>query len=89
MLKRFRAAVTNEELEQKLYGKAGTKQAHRRLAEPDWSHIHQPSSLTRQQALVECRHEPRRSPASLDLHIFSRQVKRKMSAEAVANTPLE
>src|SRR5215831_3935028 len=48
-LKRFRAAnltwpfaeqATDEELEQKLYGKGGTKQGHRRLAEPDWSHIH-------------------------------------------------
>jgi transposase len=48
-LKRFRAAnltwpfaeqATDEELEQKLYGKVGTKQGHRRLAEPDWSHIH-------------------------------------------------
>lgn len=47
-LTRFRAAgltwplaedVTDDELEDKLYGKAGNKQGHRRIAEPDWPKI--------------------------------------------------
>ena len=48
-LQRFRAAgrtwplaedVTDEALETTLYGAAGTKQGHRRHAEPDWAGIH-------------------------------------------------
>jgi transposase len=48
-LKRFAAAgltwplaaeVTEEALEERLYGKAGTKQGHRRHTEPDWAGIH-------------------------------------------------
>jgi transposase len=48
-LKRFVAAgltwplaeeATEEALEERLYGKAGTKQGHRRHAEPDWAGIH-------------------------------------------------
>ena len=48
-LKRFAAAgltwplaaeVSEEALEERLYGKAGTKQGHRRHAEPDWAGIH-------------------------------------------------
>lgn len=48
-LKRFASAglswplaeeITDEELEDKLYGKVGSKQGHRRLAEPDWGRIH-------------------------------------------------
>lgn len=32
--------ITDEVLEDRLYGSAGTKQGHRRHAEPDWSRIH-------------------------------------------------
>jgi len=32
--------VTDEDLENRLYGTAGTKQGHRRVTEPDWSRIH-------------------------------------------------
>jgi transposase len=48
-LKRFEAAgltwplaehVTEEALEARLYGPAGSKQGHRRHAEPDWAGIH-------------------------------------------------
>jgi transposase len=48
-LQRFQAAelawplpdpVTDEELEAALYKNAGTKQGHRRHAEPDWAMIH-------------------------------------------------
>jgi len=34
------AEVSEEALEERLYGKAGTKQGHRRHAEPDWAGIH-------------------------------------------------
>jgi len=33
-------AVNDSELEAKLYKNAGTKQGHRRHAEPDWASIH-------------------------------------------------
>jgi transposase len=46
-VKRFQAAglswpldVTEEVLEARLYGTAGTKRGHRRVAEPDWAAIH-------------------------------------------------
>ena len=48
-LKRFEAAglrwpladaVSEEVLAQRLYGRAGSKQGHRRQAEPDWAGIH-------------------------------------------------
>ena len=32
--------ITGEELEERLYGTAGSKQGHRRYAEPDFSRIH-------------------------------------------------
>src|SRR5205823_6406704 len=49
VLGRFRSAgltwppgeeVTDEALEQQLYGYAGSKQGHRRHAEPDWAAVH-------------------------------------------------
>ncbi|MFP1133376.1 IS21 family transposase, partial [Asticcacaulis sp. W401b] len=49
MLKRFEAtgldwplsaSVTDAELEQRLYGRAATRQGQRRRSEPDWAAIH-------------------------------------------------
>jgi transposase len=48
-LRRLRAAglswplaadMTDQELEDRLYGPGGTKQGHRRIAEPDWATVH-------------------------------------------------